>query len=173
MPASAARTITFLWRCPRCSLINGGGHVVRRVQPHYYLLGRPTYWNFRSVLLSECATSQIAKSLRFEIARKAYWEHREKETSREPLRARNSNWILLFCVVENDLNSEKNEEFTSPLPTAMFPILLPLIEIARISPKSLSWEAQIVDLNRAVLWFEALFKWQPLLIFNGQPTSVT
>ena len=35
---------------------------------------------------------------------------------------------------ENDLNSEKGEEFTNPLPTAMFPFLLLLIYLLRCEP---------------------------------------
>ena len=38
-----------------------------------------------------------------------------------------------FFPGENDLNSGKKEVFTNPLPTAMFPILLPLIKATFVS----------------------------------------
>ena len=53
---------------------------------------------------------------------KTYWEPSENKASREPLRARNKNWICYFYG-ENDLNSEKGGIYESPPDRYVLPLI--------------------------------------------------
>ena len=46
------------------------------------------------------------------LSKKRYWEHSEKKASREPLRVRNSNWILL--IFQEKFTWKKERVYESP-----------------------------------------------------------